>query len=107
MARPFAKLRGAMVAASVDRAYVAQELLICECTVGNKLRAQYPWTQDEQYALMRMLRIPFEQMHEYFPYRGRYDPLPEKVPLTIAAAEQKRRVKLQKRVPPKQKKTAI
>lgn len=66
----FAKLRGAIKGAEMDHAYVAEHLNRSAFYVSRRFCGHEPWSQDDQYAMMDLLRIPYDQMHIYFPKDG-------------------------------------
>ena len=68
--KPHAKLRGALVAANIDQKYLARKLLLSRKCVSQRMTGKYPWTMDEAYAIMDLLRIPYDQMALYFPPKG-------------------------------------
>ena len=70
MARPHAKLRGALVAADIDEAYIARKLQRGVTYVSQRMMGRKPWPMDEAYAIMDLLRLPYDQMAVYFPPRG-------------------------------------
>ena len=70
MARPHAKLRGALAAADVDQQYLARKLLLSTKCVSQRMTGKHPWTVDEVYTIMDLLRIPYDQMAVYFPPKG-------------------------------------
>lgn len=70
MARPHAKLRGAMVAADMDEEYFARKLLRGRTYISQRMMGKKPWAMDEVYEIMQLLHIPHEQMAEYFPPKG-------------------------------------
>jgi hypothetical protein len=70
MARPHAKLRGAMVAADMDEEYLARKLLRGRTYVSQRMMGKKPWAMDEVYAIMDLLRLPHDQLAAYFPPKG-------------------------------------
>lgn len=70
MARPHAKLRGAMVAADMDEEYLARKLLRGRTYVSQRMMGKKPWAMDEAYAIMDLLRLPHDQLAVYFPPKG-------------------------------------
>lgn len=68
--KPYARLRGLMVA-NGDRAKdIANMLLISTTTVSNKLNDHSPWDSDEMWALMEKYNIDPSEMAKYFPKHG-------------------------------------
>lgn len=70
MARPHAKLRGAMVAADIDEGYLARKLLRGTTYISHRMTGKKPWAMDEVYTIMDLLKIPYDQMAAYFPPKG-------------------------------------
>jgi hypothetical protein len=70
MARPHAKLRGAMVAADMDEEYLARKLLRGRTYVSQRMMGRKPWPMDEAYAIMDLIRAPYDQLTIYFPPKG-------------------------------------
>lgn len=70
MARAHAKLRGAMIAADVDEQYLARKLLRGVTYISQRMTGKKPWAMDEAYAIMDLLKIPYDQMAVYFPPKG-------------------------------------
>ncbi|MEM5775791.1 MAG: helix-turn-helix domain-containing protein [Anaerolineaceae bacterium] len=65
--KPFSRLRGEMQANDIDIPYLAHLLGGSESSIGRRLRGTIPWTLDEMYQIMDILRWPHERMHEMFP----------------------------------------
>lgn len=59
-----------LAAYDMDEAYLARRLLRSQRCISQRLMAQYPWTLDECYQIMDMMRIPHDQLHLYFPKDG-------------------------------------
>lgn len=70
MARPHAKLRGAMMARDIDQKDLARKLLRGTDYVSRCMQGKHPWTLDEAYAIMALLRLPYDQLADYFPPKG-------------------------------------
>jgi hypothetical protein len=70
MARPYATLRGQLVAHDLQQTDLARKLLISSRTATRKLCGHYPWTLDEMYDIMGLLEWPYDRMHELFPRNG-------------------------------------
>jgi hypothetical protein len=66
----FAKLRGALMTRSIDQEYLAEKLGCSVWYVTQRMCGHADWTQRDQYTLMDLLRIPYNEMHEYFPKEG-------------------------------------
>lgn len=68
--KPHAKLRGAMIAADIDQKYLARKLLLSTKCVSQRMTGKHPWTMDEVYTIMDLLRLPHDQLAVYFPPKG-------------------------------------
>lgn len=68
--KPYALLRGAYIAAGYDQVTLAQKMGRCETYINQHFGGKLPWDQTDMYKLMDILRIPYEEMHRYFPPRG-------------------------------------
>lgn len=66
----FAKLRGALTARSIEQDYLANKLGRSISYVTARMCGHADWSQRDQYALMDLLRIPYNEMHEFFPKEG-------------------------------------
>lgn len=73
MPKPYAKLRGEMLAHGDTAKDVGDVLLVSTACVSHRLNDRQPWTLDEMYALMDRYHIPYGQMHIYFPKHGRHE----------------------------------
>ncbi|MBQ8216455.1 MAG: hypothetical protein IJZ91_00685 [Oscillospiraceae bacterium] len=71
MARPHAKLRGAMMASDIDCAYIARKLLRGITYVSLRMSGHEAWHIDECYKILDMIHAPYSQLHEYFPPGGK------------------------------------
>ena len=69
--KPFGKLRGKMTEMDIDQEYLAGYLCICGMSVSRKFTRKRPWTLNEMYAVMDLIREPHEKLHEYFPKNGK------------------------------------
>lgn len=70
MAKAHAKLRGAMVAADIDSRYLARKLCRWTAYISQRMTGKAPWPLNECYAILDLLRIPHDQLAEYFPPNG-------------------------------------
>lgn len=68
--KPHIKLRGALAAADIDQQYLARKLLLSPKCVSQRMTGKYPWTLDEVYTILDLIRVPHDQMAAYFPPRG-------------------------------------
>lgn len=67
----FRKLRTKLYDLDIGQAYLAKKLGVSQQSVSNRMRGKYPWTLDEMYIVMDLIKEPAEKLHEYFPKRGR------------------------------------
>lgn len=74
MARPFKQLRMEMVSQDVGAARLGNKLMLGHASVSDRMCARTPWRIDEMYAIMDLLRWPYERMHELFPKDGQNEP---------------------------------
>lgn len=70
MARPYAKLRGALKEQELDLRHLARLLKISVNTLSRKLNARSKWTLDEAYETLRLLGRPASDLPVYFPPGG-------------------------------------
>ena len=54
----------------IDEAYLARKLQRGVTYVSQRMMGKKPWAMDEAYAIMDLLRIPYDQMAAYFPPKG-------------------------------------
>lgn len=68
----YRRLRGAMMAAGVEQADIADILHLSPTSVSNRFRGQQPWRLDEMYAVLSHLGIgkPEAVLGYYFPPDG-------------------------------------
>lgn len=71
MARPYAKLRGAMTANDDTQASLARILLMTPAAVSQRFNNYTPWKLDEMYTLMDRYHLPYSELNLYFPKNGR------------------------------------
>lgn len=69
--QPFSKLRGKLSENDIDQKYLAKKLGLSENTVSYRMTGRFPWTLEEMYSVMDLIREPHELLHEYFPKGGR------------------------------------
>ena len=65
-------LQAQLKAAGIDRKYHAELLKISLSSYYTKMRADRPWTVEEIYQTMDLLRLPYEQISIVFPPGGMY-----------------------------------
>lgn len=71
MTRLFGELRGRMTARGLDQPTLAYAIKRSTSYVSLRFRGLAHWGQDDQYAIMDELRIPYSEMHIYFPKNGK------------------------------------
>lgn len=71
MARPFKALRLALMDADIQQGYLARQLRVSVSTITARMNGNRPWTLDEMYLVMDLLRLPYAQLHVYFPKNGK------------------------------------
>lgn len=59
-----------MMAADIDQKYLARKLLLSPKCVSQRMTGKCPWRMDEAYAIMDLLRLPYNQLADYFPPKG-------------------------------------
>lgn len=67
MPKRYRKLRAAMVEFGIDRDYLAEKLGVSPNTIDCRFSGRYPWTDDEEYAVLDILNEPDEKKHVFFP----------------------------------------
>lgn len=71
MARPFKALRVALMDADIQQGYLARQFRVSTNTITARMNGHKPWTLDEMYRVMDLLRLPYAQLHVYFPKDGK------------------------------------
>ena len=66
----FRKLRGALKEYDIDQTYLADKLNVCAMSISRKMTGRTPWTLPEMYAVLDLINVPCERLHEYFPRGG-------------------------------------
>ena len=67
MAKPYSKLRHALDDADITHADIAVKLDRSTAYVDQRFRCEFPWTMQDAYIILEMLKEPAELMAEYFP----------------------------------------
>lgn len=70
MAKPHAKLRGALVAADIDSRYLARRLGRGSAYISQRMMGHEPWGIDECYKILDLLKLPHSMLPELFPPQG-------------------------------------
>lgn len=71
MARPYAKLRGLMVANDETAEDLARLLLISSATISDRLNNKSEWKLGEMYAIMNHYRVQHNRLNRIFPMNGK------------------------------------
>jgi len=78
----FRELRGHLAELGMDHKYFAEKLGMCPASFSGRMTGRLQWQMNEMYAVMDTLKIPYEQLSEYFPKNGKSvfaKPAPEKI----------------------------
>mgnify|MGYP007002438069 FL=1 len=71
MARPYAKLRGLMVASGETGDDLCRLLRLGRTALSSRFNNRAEWQLGEMYAIMDHYRIPHRQLSEIFPLNGK------------------------------------
>jgi len=66
----YVALRAEMSKRDIRQVDLATKIGRKESYVSRRLTGKDPWSQGEQYVIMDWLRLPYDQMHIYFPKNG-------------------------------------
>lgn len=64
-------IRGKLAEHGIDQTYLAELMEKSLTYVSRRMTGKAHWSQEDQYFLMDLLKIPYERMHEAFPKDGR------------------------------------
>jgi hypothetical protein len=67
----YKKLKTEMFANDIDQQYICKKLKRSQTYITQRMMGRKSWSMDDVYALIEILRIPFEQIHLYFPKGGK------------------------------------
>lgn len=70
MARPYAKLRGLMIANAETQDDLCC-LLLSKMTLSYRFNDHAEWQLSEMYAIMNHYRVPHNRLNEIFPMNGK------------------------------------
>lgn len=71
MARPYAALRGELLARGMTHQQLARELLISKTCLSRKMNAKAGWLLDEEaYKTLHLLGLPMKDLPRLFPPGG-------------------------------------
>lgn len=68
--RRYRKMRARMLELDVDGKWLARQLGLCQQSLSNRMTLRTPWSVDEAYKVLELLRVPAEELHIYFPPNG-------------------------------------
>ena len=71
MTRPFKLLRTKLFEADINQIYLAELMGRSETYITNRMTCKYPWSQQDMYFIMDLLKITYSEMYIYFPKNGR------------------------------------
>ena len=66
----FLKLRGRVTECGMSHRELALLINRGHASISMKMTGQTPWNLDEMYAICKVLDIPSDQLHLYFPKNG-------------------------------------
>lgn len=66
----YCKLRSKLKELDIDQPYLAKILGVCTMSVSHKFTGKTDWQSSEMYAIMDLIREPYELLYEYFPKGG-------------------------------------
>ena len=67
----FLKLRGRLQELGIDHKYLAKKLKMCPASLSGRMTGRIQWQMSEMYAVMDVIRIQHDRLHEYFPKGGK------------------------------------
>lgn len=67
----FAMLRAAMLGAGYKQSEVAEKIGISPVAFSRRMNGKYPFSLDEVYKLLELLKLPSSEIHTYFPKGGK------------------------------------
>ncbi|MCM1328402.1 MAG: DUF739 family protein [Ruminococcus sp.] len=68
--KPYAKLRGKMAEMDINSIALANYLGKSTAYISAHMTHKYAWDIDEIYAILELLKVPQEDIVEYFPPNG-------------------------------------
>ena len=66
----YVKLKEEMRKQEISQTYLAELLRVSRPYIASRFKGEMPWNSDEMYTILKVLRIPPEQMSIYFPPGG-------------------------------------
>lgn len=70
MAKQYKKLRSKLMENDIDMGYVSEALNCSRSCISQRFNVKQPWNMQEVYKLCDLLKIPYEEIHIYFPANG-------------------------------------
>ena len=70
MRKAYPILRGCLAKEGIGQSYLCELMGKSQGYITRRITGKKPWSQDDQYFLMDLCHIPYEQMHLVFPKRG-------------------------------------
>ena len=67
----FTKLRGAIIQSGYQHTELAKAIGLCPASLSARITAKKPFTLDEMYQIMDKLKLPYSELHTYFPKNGK------------------------------------
>ena len=67
----FIKLRGAIIQSGYQHTELAKAIGICPASLSSRINGKKPFTLDEMYQIMDKLKLPYSELHTYFPKNGK------------------------------------
>ena len=71
MARPYAALRGLMLANDETQNDLCRLLLISRSALSDRFNNSVEWKLSEMYAILNHYKIPHDQLSKFFPMNGK------------------------------------
>lgn len=68
--KPHRKLRRMLAASDIDEECLARKLLRGRKYISTRMMGHMPWTLDECYQILDLLRLPHSELPNYFPRGG-------------------------------------
>lgn len=67
MHKSFKLLKIELAKADIEQRYLCELMERSQSYITQRMTGRQPWTMIDQYFLMDLLHIPYDQMHIYFP----------------------------------------
>jgi len=66
----YRKIRVRLLELGMEHRYLAKKLGMCPASLSGRMTGRFAWTIDDMYKVMDIMRVPYEELHEYFPKGG-------------------------------------